>query len=392
MGVGYIGKLKLILVLGLIFLLVGCGSSSTTNGNGKASSDFKVGVVTSAAGQNDSGYNKALVEEVKALAEEHNFHAQIVEPTNGVSNALETLAVDGYDLIFSLEYDFESLINGVGGQEPLASQYPDTYFVIFNDNPNIDENGNTIHDNVISVLFNVNESSYLAGYLYTLVNENHHLLFGDNYNFVDPNETRAAGFVGGTNSNGILVFSYGFIQGINDAAEEFGVNYDYYAYYDAGFTDSAVGNTMAGTLYANGANIVFADAGTVGDGITARAKEERRLAIQVDANLDDQQPGYVLTSVLKLTDIPANTIINAFLNNEISNLENNQLYGLESGGTDITDLSVIGRYIEDEEKWNEIKSKVEEQKQKIINGEIDVINAQAGDEFVAENYQHVNIK
>ena len=35
------------------------------------------------------------------------------------------------------------------------------------------------------------------------------------------------------------MYSYGFMQGINAAAQEYGVTYDYYAKYDAGFTDPA---------------------------------------------------------------------------------------------------------------------------------------------------------
>lgn len=354
--------------------------------------DLKVGVVCSAAGQNDSGYNKAIVDKVNALADEKGFHAQIVEPTSGVPNAIETLAEDGYQLIFSMEYDFEALVNGVGGAKPLAEQYPDTTFVIFNDNPNLTEDGEVKHENVIAVLFNVNESSYLAGYLYGLVNESHDKLFSDDYKFISTDEARVAGFIGGTNSNGILVYSYAFMQGINDAAAETDVTYDYYAKYDAGFTDSALGSTVAGTYFDNKANIVFADAGTVGDGITSKAKEVGRLSIQVDANLDDQQPGHVLTSVLKLTDVPGEAIVNAYLDGKIAEQPNLQTFGLKSGGTDITDLATISEYIQDEAIWEEIKEKTNAKKQEIIDGTLKVIDAQSGDTFDAANVPHVVVK
>ena len=93
-------------------------------------------------------------------------------------------------------------------------------------------------------------------------------------------QARAIGFIGGTNSNGITVFSYGFIQGINYVAQQLGVKYDYYAKYDAGFSDPATGSTVAGTYYDNGANVVFGCAGNVGDGITSKAKEVGKLAIR----------------------------------------------------------------------------------------------------------------
>ena len=64
------------------------------------------------------------------------------------------------------------MIQGTGGAQPIAEMYPDTTFVCVNDNPNQDEDGNTIHDNVISVLFDVHQASFVAGALTTLVNEN----------------------------------------------------------------------------------------------------------------------------------------------------------------------------------------------------------------------------
>ena len=70
-------------------------------------------------------------------------------------------------------------------------------------------------------------------------------------------EADRVGFIGGTNSNGITVFSYGYLEGINYEAEKFGVNYDYYAKYDAGFADSATGSTVAGTYYNQGAMLYF---------------------------------------------------------------------------------------------------------------------------------------
>jgi basic membrane protein A len=291
-----------------------------------------------------------------------------------------------------MEYDFEALVNGVGGAKPIAEQYPDTTFVIFNDNPNADEAGNVKHKNVYSVLFNVNEPSYLAGYLYVLVNEEQAKLFGDGYKMVSPEDARVAGFVGGTNSNGILVFGYGFIQGMNDAATELGVKYEYLAKNDAGFSDPALGSTIAGTFYDNNANAVFAVAGVVGDGISSKAKEVGRLSIQVDANLDEQQPGYVLTSVLKLTDVPAETFVKALVGGTLGSLDNLQTFGIGSKATDITDLSVIERYVVDKDAWAAIKAKVEAKRQAIGSGSIKVVNVQIGETFDPALYPNVVIK
>lgn len=380
--------MALVLLSALIF--TGCGKEEGKKEGEK--SDLRVAVVCSGSGQNDNGYNQSACDGIKEMSEKIGCEYKIIEPANGVPEALETLADDGYNLIFSLEYDFDALIKGVGGSEPIAAQYPDTTFVVFNDNPNKDESGKQIHDNVISVLFDVHEASYLAGYLSVQINENMDKLFDDSYGLTPLDTARGIGFIGGTNSNGILVYSYGFIEGINKAAEEYGVNYDYYAKYDAGFTDSALGSTVAETFYDEGANVVFADAGVVGDGITAKAKELGKIAIQTDANLDAQQPGHVLTSVLKITGVPVKTITETYANGKIDEMDRLQTYNLASGATGITDLAEMEKHVQDKEVWNEIKEKVQTVSEQISNGEIKVTNKQLNEEFDETKCPNVVIK
>lgn len=390
-----------------LFTLAGCSGSETAGSSSNAGSssatstapksDKKIAIVCTAAGQNDNGYNQAAVNGAKEAAKTYGVQYKVVEPTNGVPAALEALADDGYNVIFSLEYDFDALIKGVGGAKPLAETYPDTTFVVFNDNPNVKSDGSTKYKNVISVMFDVHEGSFLAGALSALVNENEKMLFSDSgYKFVDPaNGGRTIGFIGGTNSNGITVFSYGYIQGINYIAKELNVNYTYYSKYDAGFTDSALGSTVAGTFYGKGANIIYGCAGSVGEGITSKAKEVGRLAIQVDANKDSEQPGYVLTSVLKNTNVPVMKICDALVNDKLSSMKNLQSYSLASGATGITDLSEISKHIATTDAakatWKEIQDKIAQIKGK-IGSEIKVVDAQSGEKFDPSTCPNVTIK
>lgn len=382
--------LALILVMGLY---TGCGDS------GKGESDTKkIAIVCSSAGQNDNGYNQSAVQGAEQVKQELGYDYKIVEPTNGVPAALEVLAGEGYDIIFNLEYDFEALINGVGGATPIAEMYPDTTFVCFNDNPNADDEGKFIHNNVISVLFDVHEASYIAGALSVKIIENCGVLFGtEGYGFSDPNNGgRAIGFVGGTNSNGITVFSNGFIEGMNMAAKDEGVTYDFYSKFDAGFEDPSLGSSVAGTYYNQGANVIFAVAGSVGDGVTAKAKEVGKLAIQVDADKDSQQPGYVLTSVLKNTEIPVVEISKALKEGKLKDMGNLQTFSLSSKATGITDLSEIEKKIqstdEAKEKWDEIKDYIKGLEDGIGSGNIKVTNAAIGEAFDESLCENVVMK
>lgn len=376
---------KKLLSLLLVLLLV--SASLVVAGCTAAKPATEIAVVCSAAGKNDNGYNQSAIKGLEEVATALKVSTKVVETSDSLSvpDALKQLAAAGTKVIFSLEYDFDALVKGVGGAKPLAEQYPNTTFVVFNANPNFDEAGNTLHKNVISVLFDVHESSFLAGYLSVYVNENLDKLFDTaSYQFnLDEATKRNIGFVGGTASEGIQVFSYGFMEGISTAAGELGVKYNYTSKYDAGFGDAAVGTSFTDSCYTAGANIVYAVAGNVGTGVTSKAADAKRLAIEVDANKDAVRPGNILTSVMKNTNVPVKAISEAYKNNKLADLGNVIYYNLDSGATGITDLATISKSVkaDGQATWDDIKAKVVAAADQVKSGAIKVTNAQAGEKF-----------
>lgn len=356
--------------------------------------DLGVALITSAAGPNDNGYNASAINGLEKMKKDMGIDYRVVETTD-IPGSLDELAKAGYKLIFSLEYNFDALVDGVGGSKPLAEQYPDTTFVVFNENPNLKEDGTAKHSNVISVLFDVHEASFLAGALSVLVNENKEELFEEgDYNFTEGDAGRKLGFFGGTKSNGITVFSYGYAEGVNYEAEKLDVKYTYITDYNVGFSDSAAGSTKANTFYSDGANIIISVAGAVGDGVTSKAKEVKKLAIEVDANKDANQPGYILTSVLKNTEVPVYAIAEKFKDGKLDEITGDAIYyDLGSMATGITDLATIEKVVKESgmAKWEEIKSEIEDVKSKIISGEIDVTNAQIGEEINYASLTHLSV-
>jgi len=381
------GGLALIVMLAL----TACSSAAAPAASGGATPTAptgKVALVASAAGANDNGYNQTAIEGLKKLGAEKGVDFKVVETTTDYPGTLKTLAQAGYKLIYSLEYDFTALIEGVGGDKPLAEQFPDTTFVVFNANPNL-KDGAAIHKNVISVLFNVNEASFLAGALSVMVNENAATLFDPaKYSFTAGTDGRKLGFIGGTQSAGISVFSDGFAQGIDYAAKQVGADavYTMFSTFDAGFVDTAKGSTTGGTYFDQGANVVFTVAGSVGDGVAAKAKEVKKLAIMVDANKDASQPGSVLTSVLKNTNVPVYELGLKLLDGTLAAEGGKEIdYSLASGATGITDLSAIEAALKTDDaakaKWAEIKKSMDDTAAKIKDGTIKVTNAQIGDKL-----------
>lgn len=385
-------------MLVLTFSLSGCGSqASSGSGSSSKAKNLKIAIITSDAGRNDNGYNASAIQGAIKASKQLGVQYKVVDYTNGgTAKSLQALAQNGYNMIFTLEYDFNALIQGVGNNPPIAKQFPNTTFVVFNDNPNVDSHGKTLFKNVISVMFNVHQASYLAGAASALVNENAKTLFGKGYNFTPASQTRAVGFIGGTNSNGITVFSDGYIEGVNYIAQQLGVHYNFYTNFNAGFTDPALGSSLSGSFYNKGANVVFACAGVVGDGVTAKAKQAGKLAIQVDANKDSQQPGYVLTSTLKNTEVPVYKLTDAWVHGSLNKMARVQNYSLASGATGITDMSTLQAHLaktpEAEAKWKEIKTELNTIAKKINDGQIKVTNAQIGEKFDPSSLKNVTFK
>ena len=396
-----LASLLMVAVLLSSLLLTSCGKKkdsgdSGDSGDSAPSGKTEIAVVCSAAGKNDNGYNQSAIEGLEKVGEEEGLAYKVVETSDSLSvpDALKQLASGGVKLIFSLEYDFDALIKGVGGEKALAEQYPETTFVVFNAQPNVDDAGNTIHENVISVLFNVHEASFVAGYLSVLVNENVDALFdSEKYDFnADQNTNRVLGFVGGTASDGITVFATGYYEGANEAAKELGVEYEAVQKLDAGFADAAVGSSFAQSVYTAGGNIVYSVAGNVGTGVTSKAADSKRLAIEVDANKDDQRPGNILTSCLKNTNVPVTDLVEKYKAGTLKESDLLLNYTLKSGATGLTDMAVISEHIKDKDVWKEIQDKADIISKKIEDGEIKVTNEQIGEKLDPSTLTNFKIK
>lgn len=368
-------------ILSLVMFAVGCGGSEEAE-----SESLKVGLIVSSAGANDNGYNEFAVNGLNEAAQRYDIVTKVVDTAADVPGSLAILASSGYDLIFSLEYSFEALIRNDGSGKSIAEQYPDTTFVIFNAFANTDDNGLKIHPNVVEVLFNVNEASFLAGALSVLVNENAETLFGDEYNFTPTDETRAVGFIGGSASSGIKVFGNGFISGVNYIADELGVSYDYYTTYAAGFASGPATAQTISSYYDTGCNVIFAAAGSVAVDLRNEARKSGKLAVDVDADQDAQVPGSILTSVLKNTNVPVLDITGKLVDAAIEMIRGTDVYySLDSNATGITDLSVIEGYVNSNDEavntWAAIKSRITDIENDIASGAVDVVDPQSGEEL-----------
>lgn len=282
-------------------------------------------------------------------AELDNVETRIVEmgvdETSWEPNMLDAAEAD-WDLIISGN-SASALMNDI------ASQFPDKHFM------NFDNAGDGAVENVYSVSYATNEGSFLAGILAGHVTKSDMEL---------ANEENVIGFLGGMDIPGINDFLVAYIQGAQYANEDVKVQVSYVG----NFTDPAQGKELSNIMYQNGVDIAFNVAGQSGLGLIDAAHEANRYAIGVDSDqaklfeeTDTDKAGKILTSVVKNIDT---TILEAVKAAQAGTLEYglHELVGLERQAVGLAENEYYQAVSED------IRAQIEEAKEAIINGEIEI--------------------
>jgi basic membrane protein A len=138
------------------------------------------------------------------------------------------------------------------------------------------------------------------------------------------------------------------------------------------WNDPLKGKELTLSDYDLGADIVMNVASGTGTGVLEGAKEAGRYAIGVDLNQDNDQPGSVLTSMVKRVDTACYLLIQSVVEGTYAGGSTEYL-DIAKGGVSLTDFSVIKEALGDKFPAD-IPEKIAELEQKIISGEIVVAN------------------
>ena len=306
-------------------LLVGCSSSE----EGKSDDTITVAMITDVAGVNDQSFNQSAWEGLQRAEKELGVNVKYLESKQDSDYAtnIETLVDEDVDLILGVGMKLADAI------KEGAELYPDQNFVL------VDEEIDA--KNVKSILFNAQESAYLAG-----------LVAGR------MTKTNSVGFIGGMELPVIDTFKYGFMAGVKAANP----NAEVQSQYANSFTDQAKGKAIANQMYSNGADIVFTCGGDVGTGAIEAAKENGKYAIGVDRDQSDLAPEYVLTSAIKRVDVGVYETVKSYVDGLFEG-GTTTVYGLEDNAVGIPDTTknLVSQ---------DILDYVAEQTEKLKNGEI----------------------
>lgn len=270
----------------------GAGNTGTAQPDGKTTAgkaDFSAAIVCDTGGVNDQSYNQSAWEGLETFGNETGAKVSYLESpqaTDYTSN-FDKLSDQDLNLIWGNGYNVaEAFLES-------AKMNPDkTYAIVdfaFDDAP----------DNVACTTFNVQDSSFLAGYI-----AGH------------TTKTNRIGYIGGQKNPTMDFFEYGYRAGADYAAKELGKEITVDVQYAESFSDAAKGKAMAAAMYSAGSDIIFQAAGGLGVGVIEGAVEEDKWVIGVDRDQSYLAEKNMLTSALKTVGIATKELSKRMMDGE----------------------------------------------------------------------------
>ncbi|MBP3685318.1 MAG: BMP family ABC transporter substrate-binding protein [Oscillospiraceae bacterium] len=309
--------LALLLALAMVFSLAACGGSeekaeapaaeapaAEAEAPAAEAAEYKVAMVTDYGDITDQSFNQTTWEAVIEFAETNGVEYKYYKPTSndtaGRVMSVELAIAEGYNVIVMPGYAFGGTIAEVSGNYPeikfialdvAAGDLLETAVALkgeaYDYNPDNWVLEDYVHmDNVYCAIYQEELSGYMAGYA-----------------AVKLGYTKL-GFLGGMAVPAVMRFGYGYVQGVDAAAKELGIEVEMkYAYGNQFFGDADITAVMD-TWYAAGTEVVFACGGGIYTSAAEAAKKVGGKVIGVDT---DQQPiidaaygeGMTVTSAMK---------------------------------------------------------------------------------------------
>ncbi|QST01642.1 BMP family protein [Pontibacillus sp. ALD_SL1] len=319
------------------------GSSENASGS---DSDFSVAMVTDVGGVDDKSFNQSAWEGLKKFGNDNGLeegngytYLQSNEATDYAPN-LNRLVQQGYNLIYGIGYKLHDDIENV------AKQNPDTQFSIVDD---VVE-----QPNVASITFKEHQGSFLVGVA-----------------AAKKTKTDKIGFVGGVDGFLINKFEAGFEAGAKSVNPDIEVEVQY----AGGFDQPAKGKSIASNMYNSGIDIIYHASGGTGVGVFNQAKDIKQSNPEEDVwvigvDRDQYEEGQVgdnnvtFTSMIKRVDIAVADVAEQAMNGEFPGGEQ-IAYGLSDDAVSVAETN-------EEAYTDEIKQAVQEWKEKITSGEVEV--------------------
>ncbi|WP_037605586.1 BMP family lipoprotein [Streptacidiphilus rugosus] len=332
--------------------LTACGSNSTSSSSAPSgsstgaasSSTIKVGMAYDVGGRGDHSFNDSAAAGLDKAVKDFGVQFKELQAVNGESDAdraakLDSLAANGYNPIVAIGFNYANAV------KTESAKYPNVKFAI------VDDASNTA-TNVTNLVFTEEQSSYLVGVAAAL-----------------KSKTGTVGFIGGVDVPLIHKFQAGYQAGVKSVKpnDKVIVKYLSPAGDFSGFASPNKGKAAAQGMLSQGADVIYAAAGSSGDGsIQAVAAQKGAWAIGVDSDQHElpalaPYKNSILTSALKNVDVAVYDYIKSI--HDGSPLTGTQTFSLAKGGVG---YATSGGFVDD------IKTQLDQAKADIVSGKVTV--------------------
>lgn len=365
-------KKVLVLLAALVLVLSAC--SKPGGGTNEAASETSGSSSGSASASSDAGADGKALKVIllipgnlgdKSFHDSANRGLDLVRSELGAETKVIEMGTDQtkwqpiYEDIANQDWDLIISGNSTASEiyHSVAAEYPDKKFIDF------DTDFDDIPDNMYAMSYKVNDASFLAGAVAALATTS---------NLPGMNPDKKIGFLGGLDVPGINAFLIGYIEGAKYIDPDIKVATSY-----AGdFSNPAKGKELSLVQYKSGVDVIFGAAGGTGLGIFDAAKEQKKYAVGVDSDqallftdTDSDKANLILTSSMKNIDQSILKAVKSFQEGTLT-YGKREVLGFAEGGTGIAENDIYNKLL-----TPEMKAKVDEIKQKLLNKEITVNDA-----------------
>ena len=275
--------------------LVGCGGGD--NGGSAAAGGYEIALITDKGNIDDKSFNQGSWEGVVAYAEANNITHQYYKPEEASDEgyyAAIKLAVDGgAKVVVCPGYLFESAVYSA------QTEFPDVKFILLDGEPHTPDYATyKTEANTACIMYAEEEAGYLAGYAAVVEG------------------CTTLGFEGGMAVPAVVAFGYGYLQGVEAAANDLGLedgSVKVFYHYTGDFAETDANKATAKAMFESGAQVIFACGGSVGKSVFSAAAEAGAKSIGVDVNQKSDSET-VITSAMKGLGASVQAVLEAIYN------------------------------------------------------------------------------
>ena len=370
-------KFLAILLAALLLLTTACGAktdvaqSTPANTGADAAQteeitvNKKVALILQQGGLGDQGFNDTAYAGLMECKDRYGLDINYVECTDATQGEtlIRELCEAGYGMVINLEASIS------GNMYNVALDYPEIYFIAVGRQLRINpvDGFTQTPANVIESYIKLNEHSFLAGVAAAFVaTEGNNIVDG-----LGGKDGCNIGVLFGADSVGFYQYGDGFRQG----ALFYNPDAQVYMDFTVGFSDTANAKNIAENMIKNmNCDVIWTCCGTAGLGGLEAVHLNNAYGIGVDSNQDEVQPGNILTSAIRDNTALIEFYVDKYLRGDLAQTEPD-VFNLANGGVNITDMSTIARYVTNEEKFEELKTLLDQCRTWIAAGTIEVFDA-----------------